>query len=151
MDIQKIVDSVIEELTGSAVKKGLKLIYNKPEKPLPLVNIDEEKMRQVIMNLIDNSIKYTEKGSIEVGCKDELKSIIIYVKDTGIGIKKNKLEDVFVKFSRMKESSRISVDGSGLGMFVAKTLTEAHGGKIWAESDGIGTGATFFIQLPKAS
>lgn len=148
MDIQKIVDSVMEELTGYAVKKGLKLIYKKPEKPLPLVNIDEEKMRQVIMNLIDNSIKYTKKGTVTVTLKVNKNNIDFCVSDTGMGIRPEDLPNLFKKFSRGTGTSVVHTEGTGLGLYVADQMIKFHKGKVWAESEGQDKGAKFCFLLP---
>ncbi len=148
MQLERIVESVIDELSGTAKKKGLRLKYDKPAKPLPKVKIDEEKIRQVAINLIDNAIKYTNKGSVNVGLKHVNDYIHFCVRDSGMGIGKNDLPNLFKKFSRGSDISLVNPGGTGLGLYVAKTMVEAHHGRIWAESEGEGKGTEFCFTLP---
>lgn len=115
---------------------------------MPKVRIDEEKMRQVVMNLIDNSIKYTKKGKVEVALSREKNKIKFCVWDTGIGISAKDLPNLFKKFSRGTGTSLIDTEGTGLGLFVAKQMVEIHKGKVWAESEGEGKGSRFCFLLP---
>lgn len=148
MQLEELVESVIEELKPNAKKKKLKFIYTKPAKALPKVTIDEEKLRQVVMNLIDNAIKYTEKGKIEVSLKLEKKNISFCVSDSGMGIEKGDMLNLFKKFSRGTGTSVVHTEGTGLGLYVAMQMIEAHKGKVWAESKGKGKGARFCFLLP---
>ena len=148
IQLDDMVGSVVEELSGYAKKKGLKLGYKKPEKTLPKLKIDDEKIRQVVMNLIDNSIKYTKKGSITVSLKKRENFIRFCVSDSGMGIEKGDLSNLFKKFSRGKGTSTIHTEGTGLGLYVAKEMIDAHNGKIWAESKGNGKGSKFCFELP---
>lgn len=148
MDIEPLVSDIYEELLESAKKKGLKFIYNKPETRLPDVNMDEEKMRQVVMNLTDNSIKYTKKGKIEIELKQVGEYIEYSVTDNGMGIKKEDLPNLFKKFSRGTGTSLVHTEGTGLGLYVAKQMVDAHEGRVWAESEGPDKGARFVFQIP---
>ncbi|MFA4833690.1 MAG: ATP-binding protein [Patescibacteria group bacterium] len=148
MNLEVIVDSVIEELAGPVKKKGLRLDYKKPSEPLPKIKIDEEKIRQVVMNLIDNSVKYTKKGGITVSLKRAGKNIQFCVSDSGMGIGKDDLPNLFKKFSRGQGTSTIHTEGTGLGLYVAREMVEAHKGKIWAESKGRGRGSKFCFEIP---
>jgi signal transduction histidine kinase len=107
-----------------------------------------EKVRQVILNLIDNSIKYTEKGSIDVTLsKDIGKSMIkLAIKDTGMGISPEEKQKLFEKFAR-GAGGKSNTTGSGLGLYLAKTIAKAHGGEISIDSPGVGLGSTFTIEL----
>ncbi|MFA4941793.1 MAG: ATP-binding protein, partial [Patescibacteria group bacterium] len=147
MPLEKIVDSVVGELSGYAAKKGLKLEYAKDEK-LPSIKIDEEKIRQVVMNLIDNAIKYTKRGKILVSLKKEKNNIQFCVADNGMGISKEDLPNLFKKFSRGANTSTVHTEGTGLGLYVAKEMIDAHNGKIWAESKGKGKGSKFCFEIP---
>jgi len=146
--IEKIVMSVMEELRAYAEGKGLFFTYQGPEEKLPLINIDSEKLRQSIMNLIDNAIKYTSKGYIRVKLFRKLDKIIFCVEDSGLGIEKKELDILFKKFSRGTNTHLIDANGTGLGLFVAHKMIEAHQGKIWAESDGTDKGSKFCFELP---
>lgn len=148
MRLEEITDSVVEELTNSAKSKGLDLIYKKPAQPLPKVKIDEEKIRQVVINLIDNAIKYTGRGSVAVSMDKIDGGVYFCVADTGAGISEEDLPALFKKFSRGKATSLIDANGVGLGLYVGKMMIEAHHGKIWAESGGRDKGAKFCFTLP---
>jgi signal transduction histidine kinase len=147
MQLEELVESVVEELTNKAKNKGLNLIYKRLAEPLPKVKIDEEKIRQVVVNLIDNSIKYTKEGSVKVSLSQEDGNIKFCVADTGAGIKKEDMAKLFQKFSRGTGSTK-QTEGTGLGLFVARQMIEAHKGRIWAESEGEGRGSKFCFILP---
>jgi len=142
-DLAALVKDVVDDLKSVAKKKGLRFTYNAPQKQLPKLQMDEEKMRQVVMNMIDNSIKYTKKGSVTVSLKQEYGRIKFCVQDTGIGISQEQKENLFKKFSRGSGPSLIHTEGTGLGLYVAKQIVEAHKGRIWAESRGENQGSCF--------
>ena len=147
--LEDLVDSVVEELGNMAKKKGLKFTYKKPAKKLPKVKLDQEKIRQVVLNLIDNSIKYTKKGSVTVALKKTGEAIEFCVSDSGMGISKTDLPNLFKKFIRGTGTSLVHTEGTGLGLYVADQMIKSHKGKIWAESKGEGLGAKFCFVLPK--
>ena len=148
VDLKKIAVSVIEELSSYAKKKALLLKYKQSVKKLPLIKVDEDKIRQVIMNLVDNSIKYTKKGKVVVEIKLVKKQIHFCVTDSGMGIKQEDIANLFKKFSRCNGTSLIHTEGTGLGLYVARIMIEQHHGKIWAESLGEGKGSKFCFELP---
>lgn len=148
MQLEEVAESVVDELTTKAEEKGLKLIYQKLDKPLVKVKIDKDKIRQVIMNLIDNSIKYTQKGKIEVNLWQGKKYLHFCVEDTGMGITKDNMVNLFKKFSRGKGTSVIYTEGTGLGLYVGKQMVKVHKGKIWAESKGKDKGSKFCFIIP---
>lgn len=142
---------VLKDLHGSflplAEEKGLNLKIAVP-KNLPKINFDHGKIRETISNLIDNSIKYTRKGSVKIAAEKSGGNVKITVSDSGIGIPEGEMNLLFNKFSRGKEARTIRKDGSGLGLYLGKKVIEAHGGKIWAESGGEGKGSKFILELP---
>ncbi|MCK4554105.1 GAF domain-containing protein [Candidatus Parcubacteria bacterium] len=146
--LEEVVRSVVEELAGSAKRKGLALAYKKPGQPLPMVKIDGEKIRYVVLNLIDNAIKYTKQGSIAVSLRLGMKHIYFCVVDTGIGISKEDLSNLFQKFSRGKNISIVHPEGTGMGLYVGRMMIKAHRGKIWVESESKGKGSKFCFKLP---
>jgi signal transduction histidine kinase len=148
--LDALVLGVVEELGVPARKKGLKLKYHSPSAHLPSVNIDEEKIRQVVLNLIDNAIKYTGKGEIRVSLEQVGHELKVSVSDNGMGIKKEDLPELFAKFTRGTGTALVHTEGTGLGLYVADQMIKVHGGKIWAESAGEGTGSTFCFTLPVA-
>ncbi len=149
-DFEKISHDLATDLSVTAEKKGLKLNFVSDGKT-HMVNGDMEKIRQVILNIIDNAIKYTEKGSITVAInRDEERNMeALSVTDTGMGISADEKEVLFQKFSR-GEGGKTNTSGSGLGLYLAKQISEAHGGHISIDSPGVGKGSTFTIEL-KAS
>jgi signal transduction histidine kinase len=105
---------------------------------------DSYRLTQVISNLLNNAIKFTKNGTITVGLEkqDNNKHVIVYVKDTGQGIAPEILPKLFTKFTSKSEK------GTGLGLFISKSIVESHGGTIWAENNRHSKGATFTINLP---
>ncbi len=148
MRLDELVRDVMDELSGTATGKGLSIDAELPAEALPPVGADEEKLRQVVMNLIDNAIKYTTKGRIAVSLKRAGDEIEFCVSDSGMGIRPEDLPNLFKKFSRGAGTSLVHTEGTGLGLFVAKKVIDAHSGKIWAESKGAGRGAKFCFKLP---
>ena len=143
-----ISDILTQIRNAQAVKKKIFLKWVPPDKPLPKVKADADKIRQVITNLIDNSIKYTKKGGVIVKAQKNKKNIIVTVSDTGVGIDPKDLPRLFQKFSRGKGMSLIHTEGTGLGLFVARLIVEAHHGRVWVESPGVGKGSRFYFTLP---
>lgn len=146
--ITELVSSIIDELKNNAGQKGIYLKLEKTKNGSKNISIDKSKMRQVIMNIIDNAIRYTEKGGITVRCAAQDKKYKIEIKDTGEGMTKDEMGDLFESFSRGKAGTRFWTEGAGLGLYVAKKFVDMHNGKIWAESQGKGKGSTFHIELP---
>lgn len=129
--------------------KNLTLTFTLPKEKLPLIYMDAAKIREVISNLIDNAFKYTEKGGIEVILEQRGSMARITVADTGMGVEESMMPHLFSKFIRgSKEASRMNVAGTGLGLYVGRSFIEAHHGKIWIESEGLGKGSKFIVELP---
>ena len=156
--IEDVLDEIKDNLLFIARKKGLYLNFNLPKEPLPEIKMDFGKMREVLTNLIDNGIKYASRGGVTVRAElaaanlqlttNNPQLIRITVSDTGIGIPKDSLPYLFEKFSRGKDTARLHATGTGLGLYVAKNIVEAHHGKLWAESEGEGKGSRFILELP---
>lgn len=143
--LEEIVQPVVENYIPLAAEKGLTLVYHKAEEPLPKLYIDPDRIREVVENLLSNSIKYTQKGSVTVNIESSHKGVTVSIKDTGLGIPKGKLNRLFQRFSRLKNN--LSAKGTGLGLFISRLIIEAHRGKIWVESTE-GVGSTFLFSLP---
>lgn len=148
-DISKLSKTVVNEYKPIADKKGLDIMFSGPEKNM--VHADIGKIKQVIANLVDNSIKYTPAGNINVKATAFEGKARITVSDTGVGLEKEDLGDLFNKFVRARGANKINTSGTGLGLYVAKQMIEAHKGKIWVESDGKGKGSRFIFELPIAT
>ncbi len=146
--IEDIVETEFVELAKLAKDKGLTLIFDKPKQQLALISLDRDKLSDVIQNLIDNAIKYTDRGSVTVRTEIFGSELIVRVADTGRGIPKDQVDKLFNKFVRGDGIARIHPDGSGLGLFIAKKIVESHGGRIWVESEGEGKGSTFAFAIP---
>jgi len=146
--LEDIISSVVNESKIEAGKKGLKLTWEKPPEPLPKISADRDKIRQVILNVIDNGVRYTRKGGITIRARSGEESLLIKVSDTGVGLTKEEISYLFESFSRGKAGTRFWSEGVGLGLYVAKKFIELQNGKIWAESKGKGKGSTFYIELP---
>jgi len=145
LDLVDLVGAVVGELQSIAEAKNLTLKANLPKEKL-LVTADEEKLRQVIQNLIDNAIKYTEKGWVEASVQKEKESVIFSVSDSGMGISQELLPHLFEQWTRDSKATK-GIQGTGLGLYIAKEIVSAHGGEIWAESLGSAAGSTFYVRL----
>jgi len=146
-DLTKLVDDVSNEIKGVAGKKGLKLRYSiSPGVPKQIAT-DPERLRQVLINLVINSVKYTPKGSIELKVAKEHGELKFSVKDTGIGIPKEEIPKLFQRFYQIDSSYTRETKGSGLGLALCKEIVQGMGGKIWLESKA-GRGSTFSFTLP---
>jgi signal transduction histidine kinase len=148
LSLEAIIDDVLKETELELSKKKLWLKWEKPRSPLPQIYGDKEKLRQVILNIIDNAIRYTKTGGITVNLTKTGGSLLLAVSDTGEGITSGEMARLFESFVRGKAGIRNWGNGAGLGLYVAKKFIKMHGGKIWAESEGKGRGSTFYIELP---
>lgn len=151
LDMKEMLKSVIAELKPSIAKSPVKFAVSfDPENALHfMVNADRDKLKQVLMNLIDNAFKYTPEGSIDVMLSRDEKTnkVTFSIKDTGIGIDPAVMPKLFSKFARANNANSTNIRGTGLGLFVAKDVVLAHKGRIWAESPGEGKGSTFYVEL----
>lgn len=145
--IEPIINEIIEELKFEVESKKLYLILEKPEN-LYAIKADEEKLKVALFNLIDNAVKYTQKGGVRITITDG-ETIEIKIKDTGIGIAKEDIEKIFGRtFERGKEAKRVFTTGRGIGLYITGEIVKAHHGRVWVESDGVGMGSTFHVELP---
>ncbi len=145
-DLGEVVQNMAKDLSITADKKGLKLTYEGDEKTKYMVNGDKEKLRQVVLNFIDNSIKYTKTGTIKVSVANKDDKVVFAVKDTGMGMTPEIKASLFQKFAR-GDGARMNTSGSGLGLYLAKEIVSAHKGRVWVDSDGPGLGSTFCMEL----
>ncbi len=163
VEVGDFVDKLVEDLRFSAEKKGLSLELHsnhakqttssgsiKNISPLLHAYIDPDRFREVITNLFDNAVKYTESGKITIGVTGDASVVQFYIKDTGPGIPKEDIQHLFQKFYRVDNSATRTIGGTGLGLFICKKIIELYKGKIWVESES-GHGSTFYINLPRIS
>lgn len=146
--IEDILTELRDVFVLAAHAKGLKLGITLPKDPLPMLQIDSAKIREAISNIIDNSIKYTEKGEVAVKAGKAGDRVVVTVSDTGVGVDADDLPHLFKKFERGKDAAKVNVSSTGLGLYVGKSFIEAHGGTISVESAGRGKGTCFTISLP---
>lgn len=149
--IKEVLQSCFDELKIKAKEKKLKFVFQKPKKKLPEIIADELAIRQIILNLLDNAIHYTLNGKVVLSVEADKNNVLIKVQDTGRGIAQKEMGDLFKSFSRGAAGINLFVEGTGLGLSVAKKYTDLHQGKIWAQSSGMGKGSVFFLQLPITS
>lgn len=156
VDIVTFTNDIVQGLTPKANDKGLKLTYkpmagNVREKhitPVYYVNLDNDHIREVINNLVENAIKYTPKGEVIVDISGSEDHVVISVKDSGIGIPAEDMAHLFQKFYRVDNKDTREIGGTGLGLYLCRRLAEIMEGRIWAESV-YGSGSTFFVELPR--
>lgn len=149
VDIVQLVNETLSTFQVNAEQRGLALTEVLTIKEKCFVNCDQGKIREVIVNLIDNSIKYTPKGSVSLSVEKRDKRVLIKVSDTGVGIPEDTMNILFREFSRA-DIQKINILGTGLGLYLAKIFIEAHKGRIWAESEGKNKGSQFYVELPEA-
>jgi signal transduction histidine kinase len=147
VDLSKLVSQEIDSLQTTIEAHGLKLHYRKPSY-FPVLMLDEGKIRQVLMNFIDNAIFYSPEGkTITVKLSVEEGFAVVRVIDAGIGVPKSEQAHLFTKFFRASNARKQRPDGTGVGLFLAKKVIAAHGGVMVFESEE-GKGSTFGFRLP---
>lgn len=147
IDVNSLVDAVRTEMAIQVREKGLKFEYN-VEKNLPKIYTDKERLTQVLINLINNAVKYTPKGTITLNVSKDQNELRFVVKDTGLGVAKNNQDRIFDRFYQVDSSYTRSAGGVGLGLSLCKEFIELLGGKMWCES-APGKGSEFQFTLPR--
>jgi signal transduction histidine kinase len=146
-NLKDILSNLIQDYRSQIERKNnnneqdLKIVYESKDDTI-FVHADMERITQVISNLINNSLKFTKSGKISVNSEKKDGHAIVSVKDTGTGIESEIMPKLFSKFASK------SYQGTGLGLFICKSIIEAHGGRIWAENNSDGKGARFAFSLP---
>jgi len=147
-----IIDNItviMRKFLSQAQNKAINLYFNNKSSNLQYLNFDPDALEQILINLIDNAIKYSKEGStVEVCIQEREKEVEISITDTGLGIPKEDLSRIFERFYRVDKARSRQMGGTGLGLSIVKHLVEAHGGKVWVESQ-VGIGSTFSFTLPK--
>ncbi|MBW3538020.1 PAS domain-containing sensor histidine kinase [Candidatus Parcubacteria bacterium] len=157
VNLGQLVEDVVRDMQFSAEKKKLTLTFapagaglggDKTVMPLYYVRADQERIREVLMNLVDNALKYTPEGGVTVGIVGDERTVNVSVRDTGPGISPENIPHLFQKFYRVDSSATRTIGGTGLGLYLCRAVIELHGGRIWAESTP-GQGSTFYFNLPR--
>jgi signal transduction histidine kinase len=147
-DVRGVVDEVVQNAQDGAADRH-QFVVELPEEPLA-ANADRDKLRQVFSILLDNAVKYSQGGKVTVGVERKNDTVEVSVADEGIGIPQGDQDQIFRKFYRGAGAElRVGASGSGLGLFIARGLVTAMGGRIWVESRE-GEGSTFAFELPAA-
>jgi signal transduction histidine kinase len=144
--VQDVVDSVRVSLRSLAFERGLEFVVRVPP-DLPIAYGDGKRIRQSLMNLAGNALKFTRQGRVEIGVEQQGDQLIYRVSDTGIGIPKHELERVFDEFRQVDGTVSREFGGTGLGLSITKRFIEMHGGRIWVDSEP-GVGSTFWFSIP---
>jgi PAS domain S-box-containing protein len=160
VDVSAFTHDIVQGLTPKAHEKGLRILY-KPQpddedeeggerriNPAYFANVDNDHLREIIANLVENAIKYTPEGDVVVDITGDNDKIVISVADSGIGIPKEDQAHLFQKFYRVDNSATREIGGTGLGLYLCRKLAEAMGGRIWLESE-FKKGSTFYLEIPR--
>lgn len=150
VNLKEMLELSVNDMKKFVENKGLQISFiDEVFDEFNIVQIDPSLLDQVVRNLIENSVKFTEQGEIIVTLTNTNKDYIVSVKDEGIGIESSKLDTVFDYF-QVPEIPELLGKGLGLGLFISKSIIELHYGRIWVKSEGVGKGSTFFFSIPKA-
>ncbi len=146
--VEDLIESTMEDFIIQAKSRKINLSFHEPSVKLPYINIDPDKIRAVLQNLIENALFYTKDGgNITISAESNNKDIKVSIKDSGIGIPEKQKTGIFNKFFRAENALKTRTDGSGLGLFVAKRIVEKHNGQIGFESKE-GEGTVFYFTIP---
>lgn len=164
LEMGEFLQQISEDLRFSADKKGLGVEFNVGStqlinarednshlvRPLYYCLADGDRLREVITNIFDNAVKYTDAGKVSIGLTGNNEVVQFFVRDTGPGIPAEDLPHLFQKFYRVDNTTTRTIGGTGLGLFISRKIIELYQGRLWAEST-LGQGSTFFINLPRLS
>ena len=167
VELGSYLEKLVADLRFAADKKGLSVEFNlgsantidattvskttqKVIMPLYYVLVDPDRLREVITNLFDNAVKYTEQGKITIGLTGDNQVVQMYIRDTGVGIPAEDIPHLFQKFYRVDNSATRTIGGTGLGLYIGRKIVELYQGRIWVESEQ-GKGSIFYINLPRLS
>lgn len=147
MDLSETIHSCVRVFDAMAQSKSIELVVNCPPK-LPPVAADSDKISQVLSNLVSNAIKYTPAdGRVEVSAQSRGHEIVLGVADNGLGIPRDKWDQIFDRFAQLSDPNVGESTGVGLGLNIVKKIIEGHGGAVWVDSE-MGEGSTFYVSLP---
>lgn len=159
VDLVTFVGEIVHTFENQAKTKGLVLLFKPnatqgpaghPMNPVYYIDVDNDHLREVVSNLIENAIKYTKKGDVTIDIQGDATHAQFSVHDTGIGIPKEDQVHLFQKFYRVDNSDTRDIGGTGLGLYLCRRLVETMGGRLWLEST-LGKGSTFFVEFARLS
>lgn len=146
-DLKGLIDEIAAALKPNADAKGIAFNLDTGHEPLMYTG-DRAQLMNAFRNLIDNSIKYTLQGSVGASLSKHGATVRFEINDTGVGITPDDMKNLFTEGGHGKESSKVNVESTGFGLYIVKNIIEAHKGKVWAESEGVGKGSRFIVELP---
>jgi signal transduction histidine kinase len=147
-DLAALVDETLQVFTPLAEEQGVRL--EQQLERLGAISVDASRIRQVLHNLLGNALRYTSRGgSVRVIGRLERDTLYLAVQDTGVGLDADQLRWVFERFYRSDRSRSRDTGGTGLGLAIVKAIVEEHGGRVAAQSNGVGQGSTFALELPR--
>jgi two-component system, OmpR family, phosphate regulon sensor histidine kinase PhoR len=147
IEVSEFVREMIDFLREASDKKGISIVFDQIPSSVT-VEADRSLLEQVFINILDNAIKYTpEGGRIEISSQLKGQEILVAIRDNGIGIPKEDVIRIFERFYRVDKGRSQEMGGTGLGLSIVKHIIQAHGGRVWAESE-MGKGSTFFFTIP---
>ena len=161
VDIVAFTQEIVSGLKPKATEKGLRVLF-KPNpddnddssarrlNPVYYANVDNDHLREVLSNLVDNAIKYTPKGEVVIDINGDEDHVVVSIADSGIGIPKEDQAHLFQKFYRVDNTDTREIGGTGLGLYLSRKLIETMGGRIWVESE-YQHGSTFYVEIPRIS
>ena len=141
-NLNEVISNSIQDISRNQISNGKVKLQYEFDKDLLFIEADKERITQVISNLLSNAVKFTKEGTISISVEKKDSKVTFNIKNTGTGIDSEILPRLFTKFASK------SFEGTGLGLFVSKSIIEAHGGKMWAEDNADGNGASFSFSLP---
>jgi signal transduction histidine kinase len=149
IELRGLVGELREQMQPLAREKEISLEEGVPE-DLPELRADRAKLRRILVNLVSNALKFTPKGGrVRLGASRESSLVRVSVEDTGVGIPREDLHDIFDKYAQARSRATRSEKGTGLGLYITRQLVELHGGKISVQSE-VGRGSTFSFTIPTA-
>jgi len=151
VNVKDLLNDIISNVAPTIKKSGLEVNLTTDKGLAYIISADMGKIRQVFVNLLDNAIKYTPRGSVDLKLTEDIpnKTITVSIKDSGIGLSEDFMKNkIFGKFNRGSNARELHTNGSGIGLYVASEIVKGHEGKIWVESEGKNKGTTFFVELP---
>jgi signal transduction histidine kinase len=148
MDLREVLNELVDKFRKNSLHTTIE--FNSPVPASYAIQGDKRRMASAFRRLLENAVKYTPQGNVKISIEKKQKHICISISDTGIGIPADFMPSLFKEFTRGDNARVISAVGTGLGLYLTKYTIDAHKGKIWAQSQGVSKGSTFFVELPQA-
>lgn len=150
VDLHTLLEGIVDSAAPMAARKNISLSL-RPRIGTPFAYLDHDAVDKIAINLVSNALKFTDPGgsiTVEVAPSDNQTELILRVRDTGVGLAEKDVDRIFNRFAQVDGSATREQEGTGIGLSLVKELVELHGGRVWAESDGIGLGSTMCVEFP---